>query len=317
MQLDVGIAGNSYIRNVGDGTIERLRPDWVTIVSTVQSDVYGRSVRRVIGYVYDPIADTDRDIEYYTVDEVAHWAPIPDPEANWRGMSWITPVLHEVNADLAMSKYRDTYFRRGATPSSIVKYQRRLTSAQKIAVRDSIMARHGGPDNAGSVLVFDQGADFQVIGTPVNEMHAVVQAAGENRMAVAAGVPAIVAGLREGVQSITQMNYTPATQLFINISMRPEWRSMCDSLSTITTVPDGAELWYDVTDVAALQQGEQEAAATMQQQSATVNTLITAGYTPESVISAVSSGDLTLLKHSGRVSVQLFEPGTNEVSDAQ
>jgi hypothetical protein len=30
---------------------------------------------------------------------VAHWSPIPDPLANFRGMSWLTPVLREIDAD--------------------------------------------------------------------------------------------------------------------------------------------------------------------------------------------------------------------------
>ena len=37
--------------------------------------------------------------------------------------------------------------------------------------------------------------------------------------------------------------------------------------------------------------------------------LVVAGFTPESVTLALSAGDITLLKHSGLVSVQMQTPG--------
>ena len=40
---------------------------------------------------------------FFDVNEIIHWAPLPDPEAEYRGMSWITPVIREVMGDTGMT----------------------------------------------------------------------------------------------------------------------------------------------------------------------------------------------------------------------
>ena len=80
MEQDVFLSGNAFIRDAGT-RLERLRPDRVEI-ATVFDNVTG--VVEVVGYVYrrDGIGE-----EFYPVEEVAHWAPLPDPLAEYRGMS--------------------------------------------------------------------------------------------------------------------------------------------------------------------------------------------------------------------------------------
>lgn len=311
MEQDASLAGNAYIRHAGD-RLERLRPDWVTIVSRLTVDVFGRELREILGYAYDPTGDPDRDIEYYDVSEVAHWSPIPDPLANWRGMSWLTPVLREINADIAMTKHRDAFFRNSATPNVVIKYQGRMTPERIAKVRDAVQARHGGPEKAGGTMVLDEGADLSILGASMRDADFdAIQAAGENRISVAGGVPAIVAGLKEGLSAAGWSMYGSAMRRFADVTIRPLWRSACAALSTLVEVPDGKELWYDTTDITALQPGEQDAAQVFQLKAATASTLITAGYEPDSVILAVEAGDMTLLVHSGRYSVQLLPPGAD------
>src|SRR5215207_2237644 len=103
MIQDVDLAGNAYVWDAGDQLV-RLRPDWVTIVSELFSDPIGRPYRKVIGYYYEPpvlLQTTEGRPQYFSVDEVAHWSPDPDPDANFRGISWLTPVLREIGADQA------------------------------------------------------------------------------------------------------------------------------------------------------------------------------------------------------------------------
>ena len=91
-----------------------------------------------------------------------------------------------------------------------------------------------------------------------------VQAAGENRIASAAGVPGIVVGLKEAQDAATYTNYGPAMRRFADLTMRPNWRSACASLAKLVNVPAGSRLWYDITDIAALREGERERAETAQ-----------------------------------------------------
>jgi len=177
-------------------------------------------------------------------------------------------------------------------------------------------ARHGGVDNAFKTLILDRGADFQVVGSDLAKLeYTAVQAAGETRIASAAGVPGIVIGLREGLQAATYSNYAQAMRRFADLTVRPNWRSACAALAKLLEVPDDSRLWFDESDIAALREGEQERATTFQTRATSASTLITAGYDAASVADAVTAGDLALLVHTGRVPVQLYDP-TTEVTAA-
>lgn len=308
MEQDGSLAGNAFIRKDPDRLV-RLRPDWVSIVLNTFGDP-DRSRWDVTGYVYHPniIGGDVKSGEFYTVDEVAHWSPIPDPLAQYRGMSWLQPVVKEINADMAMTDYKRRFMDNSATPNLLVKYTQQLTEDALKKVRETWNARYGGTDGL-KTAVLDNGADVQVIGSPLQALDfANVQAAGENRIAVAAGVPSIVAGLSEGLDASTYSNYQQAMRRFADLTGRPLWRSLCACLAPLVTVPDGSKLWYDTADIAALREGEQERATTLQTLAGAANAWITAGYVPESVTKALESGDLGQLVHSGRVSVQLYDP---------
>jgi len=311
MEQDASLAGNAFIRNCGD-RLERLRPDLVTIVSLIDTDEFGHQVRTVIGYIYDPtMIDPDRNVEYYPVEEVAHWSPIPDPLANFRGMSWLTPVLREINADTAMTEHRDAYFRNAASPNLILKYAATLTAEQKAYIADQAQARHGGPSNAFRTMVLDAGADPMVVGNNLNDAaFNAVQAAGENRIAVAAGVSAIVVGLKEGLDASTLANYDAAVRFTVDWTFRPNWRTCCSVLEKIVPPPAGTQLWFDTSDIAALQAGEQEKATTFSTDMATLNAAVQAGWDPETAKTALMARDPSLLKHGGLFSVQLQPPGS-------
>jgi phage portal protein BeeE len=310
MEQDVSLAGNAFIRDAGD-QLERLRPDRVTIVSEVVADAFGRDYRRVVGFAHDPVDDQARQVAFYAVDEVAHWAPIPDPMASFRGMSWLTPVVREVMADQGMTDYKLTYLGHSATPNLLIKYDAKLKPETVREISDRLAAVFSGPDNAGRTLVLDGGADATVVGSSFEQMQfATVQAAGENRIAVAGGVPGIVVGLKEGLSAATYSNYEQAMRRFADLTMRPLWRSACASLATLVVVPPGAQLWFDVSDIAALRQGEQERAQTFLTKATAAETLLRAGYEPGNVALAIDAGDLALLTHTGLFSSQLMPPGT-------
>jgi len=79
--------------------------------------------------------------------------------------------------------------------------------------------------------------------------------------------------------------------------MRPLWRSACAALEKLVPdVPSGMQLWFDTTDIAALQAAETEKAQVVQVSAAAMLTLQQTGFSRESIISAVTSGDLTLLQ---------------------
>lgn len=275
MEQDASLAGNAYVRTAGQ-RLERLRPDWVTIISTQVS-----GVREVIGYNYRPVlTDTGMpaDDEFIPVEEMCHWSPIPDPVANFRGMSWMTPVVREINADTAMTRHKGKFFDNAATPNAVVTYKTKLSKPVVEEVQEALALRHSGIENAYKTVVLDAGADYTVIGNSFEQMNfTTVQAAGENRIAVAAGVPGIVAGLKEGLSAATYSNYAQARRAFADQKAFSLWRSMCAALSVLVEVPSNAELWFDTSDVPALHDTAKDRAEIAQIKAATYGELVRAG----------------------------------------
>jgi phage portal protein BeeE len=311
MELHAGLAGNAFVRRAKDSLVV-MRPDWTDIVSVelvTGTDPNGvpQVHREVIGYLYSEGGIGVGDAVFYDVDEVAHWAPIPDPLSRWRGMSWLTPVLREINADVAMTTHRQVFFDSAATPNLILKYKQKLGEPQIEKIKRAWKGKFSGPVAAGSTVVLDEGADLTVVGSTFEAMtFGDLQAAGEARIAAASGVPAIVAGLQAGLDAATYSNFQVAMKAFAATTGAFLWSSLCSSLARLVVVPDGTRLRYDTTAIPALQEAEKDRADTMAVLATAANTLLTAGFEATSIIAALVSGDLTQLDHTGMISVQLI-----------
>jgi HK97 family phage portal protein len=302
MEQDVFLAGNAFVRDAGS-RLERLRPDRVEIVTLLDNDT---GATEVVGYVYrrDGVGE-----EFYPVEQVAHWAPIPDPLAEHKGMSVLTPVVREINSDLAMTVHKQTFFDNSATPNLVIKYNTKLTKETIDRLRERFNARYSGPTGE-KTMVLDEGADMTIVGNSFEQMAFTdVQKAGEARIAMAASVPPIVAGLQAGLDAATYSNYGQALKAFGDNFMRAHWRSVCAALEPLVNVPDGARLWYDTTDIAALQEGESQRAEANRTRATAMGELIRAGYTPDSVTNAVIADDFSLLSHTGAIPTALYPEG--------
>lgn len=313
MEQDVSLAGNFYAVNEGD-RLRRLRPDWVSIVLTAPPE---EAVDvDVAGYMFSPGGVGRGNPEFYPPEDVCHWSPIPDPDALYRGMSWMTPVVREMQADIAATDHKSAFFRNGAKPGIVVSVKEGVTPDQFRKLIATMNESHQGTENAYKTLYVGGGADVTVAGANLQQLDfKATQGAGETRLCAAGGVPPIIVGLSEGLSSATYSNYSMARRKFGDHWARPQWRSACAALSTIVTVPPMAELWYDDRDISFLREDQKDAAEIQQVKASTINAYITAGFTPESCVAAVDADDRSLLVHSGLVSVQLQPPGQGVPTD--
>ncbi|WP_322769661.1 phage portal protein [Frankia sp. Cr1] len=311
MEQHASLGGNAFVvRPRGAQSVRIVRPDWMDILlgSNVDPETPGDQYdARVIGYVYHPggRGRGTADGDLFLADEVAHYAPIPDPIAHARGMSWLTPVVQEITADGLMTRHKGKFFEHAATPNMLLKTDRVLNDKQRTRLLGALKARNEGIENAYKTLLLEGGVDATIVGHSFEQISfATTQAAGENRIAVAAGVPGIVAGLKEGLSAATYSNYAQAKRRFGDMTMRPLWRNVAGSLSVIVPPPKGARLWYDDRDIPALREDAKDAAEIHGMNATTVATLVSAGFTPESAVAAVTNGDLNLLRYGGAVSGQ-------------
>lgn len=320
MEQDVSMAGNFYatVRSQrGRPVIKRMRPDWVTIVMGSQSDpnVDGDDLdAELIGYSYQPGGPASkREPIFLLPGDVCHFSPSPDPLATYRGMSWLTPVLREIEGDQAATEHKLQYFRHAATPNLVVTLDKDITKNAFDQFKDSMEKEHRGLANAYKTLYLGGGADVTVVGNSMEQVSfKVTQGAGETRIAAASLVPSVIIGLSEGLSAATYSNFGQARRLTADKFLRPSWRMAAASLQTLVTPPTAAQLWYDARDVAFLQEDEKDRVDIQQVEATTIKQLIDAGFQPDDVVAAVKAGDLSLLagKHTGLFSVQLQPPGT-------
>lgn len=327
MEVDGSLAGNSYTaattpfaRLGGDNQREliRLMPDRVTIVLEALRLNGGVAGYRRVGYLYSEAgADDFRDAAVFPVEEVAHYAPIPDPLATYRGMSWLTPVIREIVGDGLMGTHQERFFENGATPNMVIKHPPEVGPEEAREFAELLDLQHKGVGNAYKTLHLGNGADLSVVGVDLRQLEfAVTRGHGETRLAAAGGVPPVIVGLSEGLQAATYSNYGMARRRFADGTCHPLWQNMAGSMGTLFPAARDSRLWYDARGVPFLREDEKDAAEIAQAKAATLQIYLNSGFTPESAIKAVDAGDIRLLEHTGLLSVQLQDPTAAPASDA-
>lgn len=298
MDQDDTTAGNSFIRKAvpedgSDDVLIQMRPDTVTIMSEARRDQLGRIYKVPALYLEDlrPLG-IDRDPQGFTPGEVAHYSPNPDPLASFKGMSWLTPVLREVRSDLAVTQYKTVHLSNGAMPGIVIRYSRKLSDPTVATLAKRLTAKHGGPENAGKIWVLDEGADMTVAGSTLEQLQMdALTKAGERRICAAAGPGLdVILGFEQG-------DYQAAVRRLADLWARPAWHKACAALQhLLDNVPDaGVRLWYDVSGIAALREGELQRGQTTLVKAQAVQSFVMAGYTRVSALAAAESGDLSQL----------------------
>lgn len=311
-EVDASFYGNSYwIRErsafANRDILTRLDPTKVIIID---ADVGGYS-RELVGYAVTDQAGNV--VGQWDASEVAHYRPLPDPTHPFRGRSWLDAILPDVTADTELTRYKTSFMQNSATPNMAVSLDAGVSPAQFESFVEKMDASHKGVANAFKTLYLGGGADVKVVGANFEQLNLKnVQGAIESRIAAAAGVPASIVGLSESMQgsSLNAGNYQAARRRFSDGTIRPLWRSVAGAMSTLLIAPRASRLWFDDRDISFCQEDVKDAADIKQVEAQALKTLIDGGFDPDSAIEAVTTGDFSVLTHSGLVSVQLQPPGT-------
>lgn len=334
MEVDATFAGNSYWTFTDDRgrfgrqargpsrRLSRLRPDWVWIIIGSNSDDPFALDARPVAIVYWPrvaggATAFGASSEQVTLlpSEVAHYAPVPDPEARFRGMSWITPVLREVAADRAATQHKLRFFERGASLQTIVALDKEVG----VDAFDEFVARfkaeHEGTDNAFRTLFVGGGADVTTTSANLQELdYKAVQGGGETRILMDAGVHPVVAAASEGMQgsSLNAGNYRSAMRSFADGTLTHLWTVTTASLQNLVTPPSDTRLWIDKARLPFLQDDARDIAEIQQMVANALRAMTDAGWEPDAAVQYLRSNDIGKLlgRHTGLFSVQLQPPGT-------
>lgn len=318
MEVDVSTAGNAYIVRHGS-TLHRLYPQWVMIVlgSNENADRPSEaSDTTVAGYTYRP---PNAPMQFFLPNEVAHYAPIPDPDFNYLGMSWLSPVIRDVQADSAQTEHKMAFLKNAATPNMVIKFDPAVGLQQVKEFRELAEEEHAGALNAWKTLYLGGGADATVVGKDFKELDfAATQGKGESRLAAAAGVPPSWVGFSEGLQgsALNAGNFTAARRRYSDGTMQHLWANAASSLEAIVRRPDsGASLWFSTAAAPFMREDAADLAGIQQKQAATITSLVRDGFTAESAVAAVLNNDWSRLVHTGLTSVQLQPPSNGQEPD--
>jgi hypothetical protein len=314
MEWHAGLAGNAYVRRE-PARLRLLRPDWTAIIHGSQSEPEwpsGALDAELIGYVYANRGIGVGKPEILLPKDMAHWAPLPDPEMTDLGMSWLTPAIREMQGDRLASEHKIRFFEQGATPNLVVKGIPAVNRETFLQLVEDMEERHAGVANAYRTLYLTQGADATVIGSNLAELDLkAVQGTNETRLSVLSRVPAALLGISEGLSgsSLNAGNFTAARRNFADTWVYPVLQDLANSLASVVKVPADAELWFDTADMPILREDAKDAADIEAVKATTITMLVREGFSPESAVAAVQGQDMTLLKHAGLLSVQLQPPG--------
>lgn len=323
MEQGASLAGNYFGARVDIGSrtmIRNLRPDWMTIITGVrehpEESPYALDAE-ILAYIYAPEGSHVPDPVLLLPQDVIHYAPIPDPEAQWRGMSWITPLIDEIQGDRWAQKHKVKFFENGTMGGLVVTYDGTRDPEKLKQFKKIFDESYAGADNAYRVLHMGGGADIKALAANMQQLDfRALSGSAETRIAAAAGVGSIIARFSEGMagSSLNSGNYNSAKRQYADMTLRPLWRMAAAALDKprIVVVPAGARLWYDDRDIKFLQEDAKDAAEIQSVKAQTMKALIDSGFEPDKVVEAVEADDLQQLKgtHSGLFSVQLQPPGS-------
>jgi phage portal protein BeeE len=322
MEVDVSLAGTSFIRKVTRARqpprLVRLRPEWVIVVMGSDEDADHPAQAgdvELLGFVYappmGPMVVLDRN-------EVALYAPLRDPDRVFLGMSWVSPLIRDVQADGAMVEHKRRFLINAATPNLVIKFDPSISQENVEKFKAIFEAGHMGVENAYRTVFLGGGADATTVGKDFQQLDfAAVQGRGESRLAAAAGVPPSWVGFSEGLQgsALNAGNFTAARRRFADGTMFHLWGNAAASLEVL--VPDpinalGASLWADTSAVPFMREDAGDQAEIQAKEATTIAMLVKDGFEPPTVIDAVRNRDWTRLRHSGLWSVQLQPPLTEQ-----
>lgn len=327
MDVTASLAGNYYATTADDngrigraatGTGRRiayLRPDWVTIIVGSHNDDPNAVDAKVVAYEYRP-KTTALSVQSEPVlllpSEVCHYSPQPDPAARFRGMSWLTPIIREIQSDKAATVHKERFFKNGAQLSTVIALKDIDEDGFDEFV-ENYNKSHVGAENAYKTLFLLGGADVTTLTADLKQLDfKATQGAGETRIAMASGMHPVILGMSEGLagSSLNEGNFGAARRLVADKTMRHLWSVAAASLQTLVTPPNSStQLVPDLREVAFLREDAKDLAEIQGIESRSIRTLLDAGYEGDSVIEAVTTGDWVRLRHSGLYSVQLQPPG--------
>lgn len=217
------LSGNSYtalIRQGGQVTKMYLfRPDRVWIIPSPDR-------KQVIGFYYVPEGHSWGNGIPWLAEDVIH-VKLPNPADPLDGMGYglspLSAAARSVDVDNSLTKFLQLFFKNGAMPNGILKYDIPLTDDEVSRARERWMEIYGGAENWIGPAVLDQGGSYERTGLTFEEMDvSKLDARNESRIVAPFGVPLTLIESRPDLVQSTYSNKQTDREMFWEDTMEPE-----------------------------------------------------------------------------------------------
>lgn len=221
----LNLAGNCYIlfERKGNVTVAMyvIRPDRIMIVPQPGK-------REVLGYLYIPEGKTWAEGEAYLARDVMHVKNpnLLDPlDGLGYGTSSVMPSAHALDVDNNLTKFFHLFFKNGAMPTGVLKYDFPMEDDQAAHARERFMEIMGGYENWIGPAVLDQAGSYERTGLTFQEMDvSKIDARNESRIVAPLGVPLTLIESRTELVQATYNNVESDRIRFWEDTMAPELR---------------------------------------------------------------------------------------------
>lgn len=219
----LNLAGNSYILfdRKGEETVAMyvLRPDRIVIIPSSNK-------KEVLGYMYIPEGQTWPNGIPYLARDVMH-VKLPNLLDPLDGMGYGTPPTmasaHALDVDNRLTKFFHLFFKNGAMPMGVLKYDVPMMDDEVSKARERWMEFYGGLENWVMPAVLDQGGSYEKLGLTFQEMDvSKIDARNESRIVAPLGVPLSLIESRTELVQATYNNVESDRVRFWEDTMTPE-----------------------------------------------------------------------------------------------
>jgi HK97 family phage portal protein len=140
-------------------------------------------------------------------------------------------ALSLIETDSALTEIIKTFLREGASPLGVLKTKARITDDDVERIQARWRQRYGGAAGWVVPAVLDVDADYQKIGSSLNELEVShLDARVESRICMIFDIPPILAGVKVGLDRSTFSNYAEARRSWWEDSIIPRYEDLLDEM---------------------------------------------------------------------------------------
>lgn len=166
-------------------------------------------------------------------------------------------LAREVDADNEATSFTFALLKNYAMPGVVIKHKSRLDEASAQQLKDKFRNKYGSL-HRGEPAVIDMDADIVPVSQNLQQLEFPdLRSIAESRITAAFGVPAILVGVKVGLDHATYSNAAEAREFFTETTLSVMWRRLSDQVYSdlVPEYPDSMSITvkFDTSDVKALQ----------------------------------------------------------------